>query len=204
MINTTHRHPTCKSKYITLYNNSDASKEKFRTYINSLNLYATLDTNIDSDPNINYEIIESAIANAMDIHLAKKVVKFNSRKHKKEPWMTDGILNSINHKNKLYKRLKKARSNSPEYDIKFFSFNTYRNSLRRIIYLAKEDHFCKKISESKNNTEKIWQTLNKALNRSPSQVSPETLTIDNQICTEKNQMANSFNNYFSTICNRDK
>ena len=107
MINTTHRPPPCKSKYITLYNNSDASKEKFRTYINSLNLYATLDTNIDTDPNINYEIIESAITNAMDIHLAKKSVKFNSRKHNKEPWMTYGILNSINPKNKLYNRLNK-------------------------------------------------------------------------------------------------
>ena len=117
MINTTHRPPPCKSKYITLYINKYASKEKFRTYINSLNLYATLDTNIDSDPNLNYEIIESAITNAMDIHLAEKVVKFNCRKHKKEPWMTYGILNSINQKNKLYKRLKKARSNSPEYDI---------------------------------------------------------------------------------------
>ena len=56
--------------------------------------------------------------------------------------MTYGILNSINRKNKLYKRLKKARSNSPEYDIKKFTFNTYRNSLRRIIYLAKKDYFC--------------------------------------------------------------
>ena len=92
-------------------------KKKLRTYINSLNLYATLDTNFDSDPNINYEIIESAITNAMDIHLAEKVVKFNSRKYKKEPWMTYGIPNSINHKKKLYKRLKKTRSNSSEYDI---------------------------------------------------------------------------------------
>ena len=47
-------------------------------------------------------------------------------------------------------------------------------------------------------------TLNKALNRTPSQFSPETLTIDNQMCTEKNRMANSFNNYFSTICTRDE
>ena len=41
VINTTHRPPPCKSKYITLYNNSDASNEKFSTYINSLNLYET-------------------------------------------------------------------------------------------------------------------------------------------------------------------
>ena len=73
LINTTHRPPSCKSKHITLYNNSDASKEKFRTYMISLNIYATLDTNIDSDPNINYDIIESVITNAMDIHLAKKL-----------------------------------------------------------------------------------------------------------------------------------
>ena len=71
-------------------------------YINSLNLYASLDTNIDSDPNINYEIIESAITNGMDIHLAEKVVKFNCRKHKKEPWMTYGVLNPINQKKTSY------------------------------------------------------------------------------------------------------
>ena len=72
VINTTHRPPPCKSKYITLYNNSDAPKEKFRTYINSLNLNAILDTNIDSDPYIKYEILECAITSAMDIHLAEK------------------------------------------------------------------------------------------------------------------------------------
>ena len=94
--------------------------------------------------------------------------------------MTYGILNYINHINKLYKRLKKARSNSPEYDIKKLTFNNYRNSLCRIIYLAKKDYICKKNSKSKNNTKKTWQTLNKALNRTPSQFSPETHTIDNQ------------------------
>ena len=38
VINSTHRPPPCKSKYITLYNNNYGSNEKFRTYINSLNL----------------------------------------------------------------------------------------------------------------------------------------------------------------------
>ena len=72
-----------------------------------------------------------------------QVVKLNSRKHKKEPWMTYGILNYLHHKNKLYKRQKKARNNSPDYDINKLTFNTYRNSLRRIIYLTKKDYFCK-------------------------------------------------------------
>ena len=118
--------------------------------------------------------------------------------------MTYAILNSMNHKNKLYKRLKNDRSNSPEYDIKKLTFNTYRNLLRRIIYLAKKDYLCKRNCEGKNNMKKTWQTLNIALNRTPSQFSPETLTIDNQMCTEKKRMAYSLNNYFSIICTRDQ
>ena len=83
LINTVHRPPPSKSKYITVYNDSDASKENFRMHINSLNLYATLDNNIYSDPNRNYEIIESAISNSMNIYLTKKVGTFNKKKTQK-------------------------------------------------------------------------------------------------------------------------
>ena len=103
LINTVHRPPPNKSKYITIYNNSDASKDNFRMHIHSLNHYATLDNHLYSDPNINYEIIENAITNSMNIYLTKKVVKFNKKIHKKEPWISYGILNAVNHKNKLYK-----------------------------------------------------------------------------------------------------
>ena len=67
LINTVHRHPQSKSKYITIYNNSDASKENFRMHINS-----TLDNHLYSDPNRNYEIIESAITHSINIHVTKK------------------------------------------------------------------------------------------------------------------------------------
>ena len=51
--------------------------------IHSLNLYATLDNHLYSDPNRNYEIIENAITNSMNIYLTKKVVKFNKKKKEK-------------------------------------------------------------------------------------------------------------------------
>ena len=50
---------------------------------------------------------------------------------------------------------------------------------------------------------KIWKNINKVLNRNANKFSPETLTIDNQICTDKTQMANHFNTYFTTICTSD-
>ena len=34
----------------------------------------------------------------MNCHMEKKVVKFNKKKHKKDPWITFAILKSVNKK----------------------------------------------------------------------------------------------------------
>ena len=66
-----------------------------------------LNKDLNADPNENYDMLEAAITESMNDHLEKKIVKFNRKKHKKDPWMTYGILKSVNHKNKLYKNLMK-------------------------------------------------------------------------------------------------
>ena len=50
---------------------------------------------------------------------------------------------------------------------------------------------------------KTWKNINKVLNQNANKFSPETLTIDNQICTDKTRMVNHFNTYFTTICTSD-
>ena len=42
----------------------------------------------------------------------KKLVCFDKKKHKINPWLTDGILKSINSKDKLYKTSKIMRHES--------------------------------------------------------------------------------------------
>ena len=44
-----------------------------------------------------------------------RVVKFNPKRHKKTPCITDDIIKSINVRNKLYKKLKQCRSNAFNY-----------------------------------------------------------------------------------------
>ena len=48
------------------------------------------------NPNENYNILESEIIKSMESHMNKKTVKFNRRKHKKDPWITFSILRSVN------------------------------------------------------------------------------------------------------------
>ena len=42
----------------------------------------------------------------METHMQKKTVKFNRRKHKRDPGIIFGILRSVNKKNQLYRTLK--------------------------------------------------------------------------------------------------
>ena len=67
---------------------------------------------IDSSPHENYDIFMKLTQDAKKIHFPKKAVKFNKKNHKKYKWMTYGILNSINKKDRLYKLLLKADVNS--------------------------------------------------------------------------------------------
>ena len=58
----------------------------------------------NANPNENYLILQTTITDSMKTYLTKKVMKFNRKKHKRDPWMTYVILNSVNRRNLLYKK----------------------------------------------------------------------------------------------------
>ena len=68
-----------------------------------------------ANPNNNYTIFLELITNAKQQYIPKKRVKFDKKKHKESPWMTNGILKSINIKNKLYTEFIQLSPESPDY-----------------------------------------------------------------------------------------
>ena len=68
--------------------------------------------------------------------MPKKVVKFDKKKHKINPWMTRGILNSVNSKNKLYRTILQTNPNSDIYDTLQTNYKTYKSIIRRSIMLG--------------------------------------------------------------------
>ena len=57
-------------------------------FVRMLHIYDKLDKSLHADPNINYNMLEKEIINSMETHMQKKTVKFNRRKHKRDPWIT--------------------------------------------------------------------------------------------------------------------
>ena len=136
----------------------------------------------------------------MESHMDKKTVKFNRRKHKRDPWITFGILRSVNKKNKLYKCLKQTKSDSTIFEERKQRFNRYKNTLRKTIAQAKKLYYSNQFARHVGNGQKTWQTIDSALHRKPPKSTPESISINSKLCTNKKEIANEFNNYFATIC----
>ena len=83
-----------------------------------------------------------------------KQVKFNKYKHKNHPWITYGTIESIKHKDTLYKVLCALTSRSPRYEEAEAHFKMYCAKLQKSIRKAKRDHYKEDFEKSKDNTKK--------------------------------------------------
>ena len=134
--------PPARNKFITIRTNTDDQKDHFKQRFHNKHIFDHLDTNIHvNDPNHNYEILEHALKETHSECFPERRVKFNDKKHKKTPWITNGILRSINSRNKLYKKLKKTKIDSLSYITKKTNFNRYRNTLNKTITNAKRVYY---------------------------------------------------------------
>ena len=190
--------PTVKSKYITITNNSDEAKAAFlSSFENKHVLEQLVETN--RDPNYNYEILEKALTDSYTECFPKRVVKFNKKKHKKNAWISVGIIRSINHRNRLYKHLKQMKTDSFDYVIKKANFNRFRNVLKKTITHAKRLHYKRLFDQFKYDMKKTWKIISDSLNRTSHSSIPDTMVINGLECTDKKEIADSFNSFFVSI-----
>ena len=69
--------PPNKTYYITVFSNSDQTKQNFKNDFESKNIYDILNKEPNSNHTENYSILETAIIDSINAHLTKKEVKFN-------------------------------------------------------------------------------------------------------------------------------
>ena len=130
------------------------------------------------------------------INTFSKNVKYSRRKTPIKPWITPSILCCINKKTKLYKIY--IHKKSLETEIKY---KHYRNILTNVMRDAKRLYYHSLFHENKNNSRKTWETLNEIINRNKK----DTLAYPSQFLDihgnvyDEDQIAEGFNNFFSTI-----
>ena len=129
-------------KFVEIQSNHHHSIQNFVHDLEELNIYEKLYTSVDSKREESYGIFKKILSTAKDKHLPTKIVKFNRRMHKRAKRMTNGILKSINTKDKLYKNLVKMDKEAVQYYTRLKAeFIHFKNAVRRSINEAKRLYY---------------------------------------------------------------
>ena len=152
-------------KYIQINNINTKTMLNFKEKNASANIYEKLDKQISSDPNSNSDIIIKHIMEIKNETMPTRQVKFNKHKHKNSQWITQGIIRSIAHKDKLYITLKKTPTNNPDYDAIKLNLHTYTKLLKSNIRQAKQIYYNNCFLKYKQDIRNTWATIKEIMGK---------------------------------------
>jgi hypothetical protein len=168
-------------------------KEKYLQDLNNIewdNLY------ISGDINRTTNNVMDAIHKIIDKHAPLKLATRKKLKQMNKPWFTNGILKSIKQKQKMYQ----AYLLNPHVPNKHLKYKKYSNLLNNIIKNRKKVHITMQFETNKDNLKKTWKIISHIIKRkTKSQTVPSRLIINDNIYTDKQDIANQFNIFFSNI-----
>ena len=189
-----------EKQYIHIETKDDASLNKFINELKNLDIVGKLNREANADPNHNYEILTQQLQHAKQKHLPTKLTKFNKYRHKKNKWITNGILKSLKTKNKLYKVLQQTCTDNYErFEQIKVRFNRFRSILRESIKRAKQTYYNTTFDRFKHDIKRTWAVIDETLHRKKRE-SPSHIFFHNGKSLKDSQViANAFNEYFINI-----
>ena len=146
--------------------------------------------NVDHKFNIFIETFNKCV----NKHVPLKTASRKKIRLMRKPWITKEIFTSIRHKQKMY---------IPYYvrgtEIQKMIYQQYSNKLTKIKTLSKKQYINSEINNTNNNMRKFWSLINTIIPGKPKQSLPNFLNINNTKINDPIQIAEYFNNHFSTI-----
>ena len=123
-------------------------------------------------------------------------MSLKERKLKLKPWLTKGMLTSINFKNKAYRKYCRAKVQNRKHELHTL-FKQYRNSLKNIIKVSKANHYQQYLTTNKRTSLKVWEGIKEIIRTKPkSKQNINSLRLNGTLCTEQKKIVNSLNIFF--------
>ena len=146
-------------------------------------------------PNEAYNKFICEYENAFNIALPTKIIKLLRKYIKREPWMTQGLLNSSLNKSKLLRTKIKKPTEDNIYKYKYFC-----KMFTKLKRLAKSKYYTDLFYMNISNVKRTWQILREVLNKQPNHNKQNELFVIGNIETNNKQdIANGFNTFFANI-----
>ena len=126
---------------------------------------------------------------------------FKSRRNRLvNPWITNGLIKSINYKNFLYEKWKKSKNKKNMIGDQnlYGKYKDYRKRLKVLIKGAKQKFYSDKFDQCKGNSKKTWELINEL--RGKIKTKPKAFFfVNGTLVKERRVIADEFNKYFTSI-----
>jgi len=188
------------TKHVKIWTNTTDAINKLK---HDLQINCTLENfqnSIHADPNLNYDILNENITTGLKKHLPCQLVRYNKHKHRKNTWITKGILLSIRFRDKLYKKMRNSQVNSEQHSMLKTNLQTYNRILKQNIRLAKKKYYEACFNKFRNDIKGTWKTIKNILNKNSSDsICSKYFLVNNNHISDTEVIAREFNEYFINI-----
>ena len=122
-------------------------------------------------------------------------IRIKRKYNNKQPWLSEGLKNSIKQKNKLYLKFKKVNSahNDELYKI-------YKRKLQQLMKVAEKCHYHDLLVKYSNDMKTSWGVIKSIINKNQKPHIQGRFKIgENLITTDNELISNKFNDFFINI-----
>ena len=135
--------------------------------------------------------------------LLKKINKYKLKFWSK-PWITTGLQKSISVKNKFLTNFIKKKDPAKKAEL-HLQYKNHRNLLSTLLKKSKENYYKKCFESNWNNAKIIWKGIKSIITLKDITSSvPRTISQGENLITNPYDIANIFNNYFSSVADTAK
>ena len=117
-----------------------------------------------------------------------------------KPWLTSGILRSIQIRDLLHKQFLKEKDPNKKNNL-FNKYKRRRNIITYLIRIAKDTYHKSLFDENINDMKKMWKNIKDIVNvNKKNQTYAKSVIInDNKLVSDKQEIANEFNKFYTEV-----
>ena len=128
----------------------------------------------------------------------RKVTK-EEYKRRFKPWITEAILRKMKNKNKIFNKYMNAKDPTRK-EQSYIQYKSLKNELTTLTRQSKKEYYNHYFSENSKNLQKIWKGIKEIINIKIKNLDHPTCIEENdKSITDPKEIAESFNNYFTSI-----